>query len=430
MKRFVTLILLAFILAVAAPVRRGSGANGDSFEDGEIIVGLVAGADISAFNTRHGTTTKEQINGIGQYLLELAAGVDVEAKLVEIAADPEVLFSGPNYHFQNAEIRQQSQAYIDQQSQAYIDGNSPVNFFGQTQLSRLHLTEAQQYSRGTGIRVAVIDTGLDFSHPMFAGRIAYPNYDFVDEDGDPREVAGGNGYGHGTFVAGLISLIAPNTTIMPLRAFGPDGSGTSFNIARAIRFATDNGAQVINLSFGLLSEDNLIEDALEYAYSKTYLVASAGNDNLEMIHFPASEDSKTMSVTSVDANDIKADFANFNREMQVAAPGVDLYSAYPGGRWATWSGTSFSTALVSGEAALLLYLNPALNRSALNTIITTAGVKINAQNPGYSDKLGDVRIDFLTAIQTLGATPLDRASMAPVSRARAVRRTVQRRIVR
>ena len=284
------LIALICLLAAIAPAppseARAAGGFNDSFRDGEIVVGLVPGADINAFNARYGTAIKEQLAGANQYLLTLAPGVRVEDKLAEITGDLTVAFSGPNFKFQHAEIRQRSQAYIDQRSQAYIDGQSPPDFFGQPSLPRLHLAEAQRVSRGWGVRVAVIDTGIDFNHPAFAGRILYPNFDFVDNDGNPQEVMGGTGSGHGTFVSGLVALTAPGSLIMPLRAFGPDGSGTSFNLAKAIRFAADNGAQVINMSFGLLDRDKLIEDALEYAYQRVYMVAAAGNDNLNSLHFP------------------------------------------------------------------------------------------------------------------------------------------------
>ncbi|MEK7830696.1 MAG: S8 family serine peptidase, partial [Acidobacteriota bacterium] len=245
----------------------------DSFQADEIIVGLIPGADIIAFNARFGTTVKEQIPGTDQYLLQLPQGEKVEDKLIEIEGDLDLDFSGPNFNFKSAEIRQRSQAFIDQRSQAFIDGQSPINFYGQPSLLPLHLTEAQQISRGWGVKVAVIDTGIDFNHPLFAGRIAYPAYDFVDNDYNPQEVIGGAGYGHGTFVSGLIALTAPGTVIMPLRAFDPDGIGTSFNVAKAIRFAADNGAQVTNMSFGLLDRDKLIEDAITYAHNTAYQVA-------------------------------------------------------------------------------------------------------------------------------------------------------------
>ncbi len=369
----------------------------DSYRAGEVVVGMVAGGDVQALVARHDMTIKDRIPGTDQWLL--ATPRTVEETLTRLATETSVLFAGPNNNFRHAEIRQRSQAFIDQRSQAFIDGQSPVDFYGQPSLPRLHLAEAHQISMGSGVRVAVIDTGIDFAHPAFAGRILSPYYDFLDNDPDPQEMLGGAGSGHGTFVAGLVALAAPGAMIMPLRAFGPDGSGNTFDIARAIRYAADNGAQIINMSFGLLGRDAMIEDALSYAYERVYMVAAAGNDNQYAIHFPGARSSKTLSVTSTDHLDLRAPFSNYHRDIHVSAPGVDLFSAYPGKRWARWSGTSFSTALVTGEAALVLRLNPSLGRKDLNEILTNAGVNIDGLNPGFARTLGEVRIDFLSAVR-------------------------------
>jgi hypothetical protein len=252
------------------------------------------------------------------------------------------------------------------------------------------------------VRVAVIDTGIDFYHPLFAGRIIGPYYDFAANDPYPIDELTGAGGGHGTFVAGLIALAAPDARVMPLRAFSSDGRGTSFNIAKAIRHAANNGAHVINMSFGLLEEDELIEDAVEYARSRNvFMVASAGNANLEQVHYPA-EDDDVLAVTATNAwDDLKAPFANYGLAVDVSAPGAGIYSAYPGNRWAWWDGTSFSTALVSGEAALLLASNLAISRATLRHKITSYGEPLDAINNNYAGKLGSVRVDFRAALESL-----------------------------
>jgi thermitase len=318
--------------------------------------------------------------------------------LEALSKNTDVLSASPNYVISNAEVQQRSQAYIDQRSQAYIDGQSPPDFYGQASLAQLHLGEAQQHSGGAGIKVAVIDTGIDFAHPLFAGRIACPCRDYVDNDSTPQEVAGGPGYGHGTFVAGIVALTAPQAQILPLRAFNADGAATSFDIARAILFATLSGAKVINMSFGMSTPDPLINAMLNLAYGQSYMVAAAGNDDAEALHFPASQTNRTLAVTSTTNDDRKAAFANYHLNTRVAAPGVNVYSAYPGGLWAYWSGTSFSTPLVAGEAALLLALRPSWSSSTLTTAITSSGVNIDALNPLYVLKLGQVRIDYLDAV--------------------------------
>jgi hypothetical protein len=367
---------------------------------GEVTVRLRHGVELNRINARHGTFVKEQIAGTNIYLLGLPPGADTGECLEQMRENHDLVYVEPNYNFHMPEVRQTSHAFIDQTSHAFIDGQSPASFYGQQPLANLNIEEAHNFSRGLGVKVAVIDTGLDFTHSLFGSRIGLPVYDFVDNDGMPNDEPNGTGSGHGTFIAGLIRLTAPDAMIMPLRAFGPDGRGTSFNIARAIRYAADNGAQVINMSFGLLESDRLIKEALEYAYHRAYLVASAGNDNQDGVHFPAETKNRTLSVTSTLANDIKAPFANFGKEVDVAAPGVSLYSTYPGGRWAWWSGTSFSTALVSGESALLLSLDRNLKPVDLNRIITHSGVNIDHLNHGYSNKLGR-RIDCAAAVNRL-----------------------------
>ena len=370
----------------------------DSFRPTEINVNLAAGADIATINARYRTTTLEQIPATNIYRLQLPAGTTVEQFKAQVEFDLAIDFAEPNYNYQSPEVRQTTHAFTDQTTHAFTDGNSPGNFFGQQPVMNLNLAQAQRYSRGLGVRVAVIDTGIDFNHPLFAGRIVYPVADFVDNDGYPNDELGGFATGHGTFVSGLIALTASQASIMPIRAFSNDGFGTSFNIAKSIRFATDNNAQIINMSFGLLTQEYLIKNAVDYASAHNIiLVSAAGNDNADKIHFPAFR-SNVLAVTSTGAGDVKAPFANFDSAVDVSAPGVSLYSAYPGNRWAWWSGTSFSTPLVAGEAALLLSLNPYLDRVKLTKTITGSGVNPDPFNPSYRGKLGSVRIDYLAAV--------------------------------
>jgi subtilisin family serine protease len=380
----------------------------------EIIVSLQPGTDTVAFSARHRGQIRQRIPGTHQFLVKLPTGVRVEDKLADMTRDAQVRFASPNYVVKNAELSQGSAAFIDQGSAAFIDQGSAafidqgsaafidgllsVNFYGQSSISRMRLTEAHALTRGLGVRVAVIDTGIDFMHPRLVGRVVWPNYDFVDDDANPQEVAGGPGYGHGTFVAGLVVSTAPGALIMPLRAFGPDGSGTTFTIAQAIRYAADNGARVINMSFGLYEHDPLIEDALNYASSRCYMVAAAGNDNQPALHYPAANWNRTISVTSTDANDLKAAFANYHSSTEAAAPGVALFSCYPGNRWGIWSGTSFSTPLVAGQAALLLQINSNLTTAQLDSAITLSGINIDALNPQYAGKLGK-RVDCWQSVQ-------------------------------
>ena len=396
-----TLLWLAVVVVLLgltpASVKRAA-AETQSYRASEITVMLRPNANINSFNARHRSYVLEQLPGANMYRLGWDGGASVEDKLSEVRTDADLLVADRNYLLRSPEVRQVSHAFLDQVSHAFLDNQSPASFYGQPAMQNLHLSEAQSYTRGANVRVAVIDTGIDLNHPLFAGRLAAPRFDFVDNDATPQDEPGGDSYGHGTFVAGLIALTAPQSSLIAIRAFGPDGVATSFDVAAAIRFAADNGAQVINMSFGLDQDDLLIKNALNYAQTRALPVGAAGNDNLNWLQFPASLQNRTLAVTATTDDDRKADFANYNAGVQVAAPGVALYSAYPGNQWAWWSGTSFSTALVSGEAALLLALNPLQTRPNLTRIITSGGVSLNILNPDYANQLGRVRIDYLAAI--------------------------------
>lgn len=411
MKR-TTLVITSFLffaaLASAALLNPATAAKKreklEKYRQKEVVIKLKQSANISTIMGRYGASTVENIRGTKKYRIGWSSSQSVDQILSQMANDADLAVVGRNNIVQSPELLQSSEVFVDQSSEVFVDQVAPVTFFDQQPLINLHLSEAQTYTLGGGVTVAVIDTGIDPTHPLFAGRLTSNGYDFVDNDTNPSEVSGGAGYGHGTFVAGLVTLAAPNAMIMPLRAFGPDGSATSFDIARAIDYARENGAKVINMSFGMLEQDPLINDAINDAASSVYMVAAAGNDNAASLHSPADLSNQTIAVASVAINDTKASFSNYHNSVRVSAPGVGVYSAYPGNRWGNWSGTSFSTAFVSGEAALLLSLNSSLTRTQLNTFIGNSGININPVNPSYTSKLGK-RIDYLAAINALLGNP-------------------------
>jgi subtilisin family serine protease len=403
-KFFSLVCVLGLLLAMIVTPARGD-SFADDFIPGEVVVTLKPGRNINSFNARFGTTTLEQLTGTNTYRLRLRTGDEVVNVLDEIQADPDVQAAQPNFEFESPEIRQSGMAFLDQSGMAFLDGVSPSNYYQQSALDPLRLAQAHALSRGAGVIVAVIDTGIDFAHPLFVNKIVGPYYDFAANDLNPMDDGGGVGTGHGTFVAGLVLRAAPDARIMPLRAFNQTGRATTFTIARAIRYAASNGARIINMSFGLLNEDAVVKSAVETAAAAgAFMVAAAGNDNLEHIHYPAAH-SSVLSVTSTGANDVRASFANYNTLVNVAAPGASLHSAFPGGGWAFWSGTSFSTALVAGEAAVLLAAQPFAGNAQIRTTILSSGAPLNAINPSYVDKLGSVRVDFRTALDRLPLLP-------------------------
>src|SRR6185295_3262455 len=201
--------------------------------------------------------------------------------------------------------------------------------------------------------------------------------------------------GHGTFIARIITMLAPDCRIMPIRAFGPDGIGDAFVVATAIKYATDHGADVINLSLGSPDFSQLMQDAIDDARSHgVFLVAAVGNDGSgKEPQYPSSADN-VLAVAAVDLTDHKAPFSNFGPHVDVTAPGSQLISAFPGdpagsAAYAKWSGTSFAAPFAAAEAALIL--NVDRSNDVMRTIEDTA-LNIDNLNAGFAGKLGKGRI--------------------------------------
>jgi len=326
--------------------------------------------------------------------------------------------------------------------QALYD-KAPINYYGATvwhgyvyqpanQIVRTLDAQNQFGVTGAGT-VAVIDTGVDPDHPVLRP-VLVDGYDFThnrssaNEKGDVTQstaavldnaapayvnqstaavldqstaaVLDDRGYaafGHGTMTAGIIHLVAPTARIMPLKAFGADGSGYTSDVLRAIYYATKKGAKVINMSFSFSAYSPELKNAVDYAGGRgVVLVSSAGNDGSNTMVYPAGL-SNVMGVASTTNFDTRSSFSNYGSAIVwVAAPGEGVVTTYPYGTYAAVWGTSFSTPFVAGTAALLNGVSSSVNESSAETAISKA--------KWIDPDLNNGRLDVYQAVQAWRAT--------------------------
>jgi subtilisin family serine protease len=421
-------LLFVFTLFVAAE-SQAQTLEAAQFIKGEVVVEIKPGASIDAINARHRTKTIQQIYKTNFYRLATPANKSENKWRKRLRKDEDVL---------SAELNAlvTSPSLFGRSTQSFPDGFASVGFHladyaAQQQLySWLKLEDVQLRSRGAGVIVAVIDTGIDPSHSLLSTKMwrdergnadlandGFDNdgdglfddsrgWDFVDNDNDPTDKPDDPAKtvaGHGTFIAGLIATLAPDARLLPVRAFGPDGMGNAFTVAAAIKYAADHGAMVINLSLGSSEASTLLQEAITDARQRgIVVVAAVGNDNDELApQFPSSMD-EVIAVAAIDLQNKKAPFSNFGHHIDVCAPGVKLISAYPNegdGGYAIWSGTSFAAPLAAAEAALLLAVDP--KQPDIKKVIEDSAREIDSLNPGLAGKLGKGSIDPLNALQSL-----------------------------
>ena len=246
------------------------------------------------------------------------------------------------------------------------------------------------YSGANSPLVAVIDTGVDYTHPDLVGKVV-KGYDFVNADADPMD-----DYGHGTHVSGVIAAVANNgygiagiawkSKILAIKALSSGGWGSDYDIALALNYAANNpSVKVINMSLGGGYSD-LEYDAVSYAVvtKKKLLVASAGNDNSSTPSFPAGFadpaaypefSGRVLAVAAHDISQCRAGFSNYGSWVSVTAPGVDVWSTLPPSMgstgFASWSGTSMAAPHVTGAAAAAWERYPTYNNMQVANLITT-----------------------------------------------------------
>lgn len=393
-----SLILLTSITAMlvtglTAPLRTQAGGQ-DASMPGEVVVQLALGADLSAVARQYGLDPAPIDKFVFQptYRLRILDGSSPKDKAEALQNDGRVVY---------AEVNSIGQVPEGRARVLWASGGDAGLYVNQWAPAVIRLAEGHTMTRGAGIRIAVLDTGVDFTHPALVGRLL-PGYDFVDQDFDPSErgVYGVNpGFGHGTHVAGLVALAAPDAMIMPLRVLDPNGMGNIWVLAKALAYAADpdgnpntaDGADVINLSISTLSRSRCLRDVIKAVTCKepgyvpclgrgAVVVEAAGNSASSKPEYPAGDEvDGAISVGATTQSDRLASFSNFGSWVSVQAPGENILSSVPGGGFGTWSGTSMAVPLVAGEAALVRAFYPKFTAEEVAKQVIDTGVEAGGE---------------------------------------------------
>lgn len=351
----------------------------------------------------------------------LEGGRSARSVLAQMAGDPRIASAQPNYLYalQQDEPQIPAQPAItdvapppankaDAEGLIIIPDLPPIpplvsiapkrELQPQYVVEKLHLDDLHRIARGTAIRVAVIDSGADTSHPELQGVLA-GSFDALGGEGQPDA--------HGTAMAAAILAqaqlqgVAPGARLLAARAFsgaataGP-ANGTTFHILAALDWAAGEGARVLNLSFAG-PQDRLLSRSLAGAKAKGMVaVAAAGNGGAKAAPLYPAADPNVIAVTATDADDKPFSGANRGDYIAVAAPGVDVLAAEPQGRYAFSSGTSIAAAHVSGLVALLLEKRPELGLDDVRRLLSESAVDLGGR--GKDPVFGAGRVDGQAAL--------------------------------
>jgi thermitase len=274
-------------------------------------------------------------------------------------------------------------AELDRKVSFSASSNDP--YFG----SEYHLTKigadlAWDKTQGEGITIAILDSGVDPTHPDLQASLIN-GYNAYDNNTNTADVCG-----HGTAVAGSAAAITNNgigvagvagkSKIMPIRIAYKDSTGSCYGyystITNGLIYAADNGAKIANISYGGVSGSSSIINAANYMQSKGGLVfVSAGNESVQSTTLPTPS---MIVVSATDQNDNKTSWSNYGSYVSLAAPGSYIYTTSNGSSYGAWNGTSFSSPITAGVAALVMSANPALSYLDVQNILFSTAVDLGA----------------------------------------------------
>jgi len=352
---------------------------------GHILVSPKAGLSATDFESAlmpHGAKILSRLGDLDVFVVQLPEHASEHATAALLARNPHFKFAEPDQI-------------------VAPDALPNDTYFGsEWHLQMVQAPAAWDYSLGSGITVAILDTGVNGAHPDLQGKMV-PGWNFYDNNNNTSDV-----YGHGTKVAGVVAAtsnngsgvasVAWNAKLMPVRISAPDGYASFSTVASGINWAANNGARVANISYGVHGSST-VQSAAQYMKSKGGVVVnSAGNSGA----FDASAASDAMiSVSATNSADTRTSWSTWGAHVDLAAPGEGIWTTTSSGGYGSVSGTSFSSPLTAGVVALMMAANPSISPAQIESILKSTAV--DRGTAGYDQYYGYGRVNAASAVQAV-----------------------------
>ncbi len=409
---------LILIFAAAGPVQ-GAPQPAPNFSadfvPGELIVGFKRTNLLQSFPMPQGVQTAKntpRLNAVNAMLVNVPAGKEAAYREQLLQSDS-VLFVEPNYIIEAADTIPNDPLWDPTPS--FPNGQWNMPFIG--------APAAWDTSQGSSDTVlAILDSGLDTSHPEFAGRLL-PGYDFVEHDTTPQDQCG-----HGTHVTGIAAATGDNATgvagvnwntkILPVRVLGANCTGDIAGVVEGLVWAVDvMGADVINLSIGTPTPSRLLEYGTYYAYQRGAVLVAASGNSYGPVYYPAKYP-WVLAVGAVNSSKQRADFSGYGSQLDLVAPGVNILATIPysgafsfqktyglGNRYGLLSGTSMASPHVAGAAAILAGRPGYSEPNQIYTALKETAEDVGFVGPDIYTGYGLVRLDLALAFDPTSVTP-------------------------
>jgi hypothetical protein len=376
LRALVLAVLAVFGLAAHSAQAAQGGKPPVAWVKGHILVQPRAGLSDAEFDKALATQGGKAVGRLGNldiYVVSLPPTASEQAVANALAHHPNIKF-----------------AEVDRLVPPALVPND--TYYGsEWHLQKINAPTAWNTSVGTGVTVAILDSGIDATHPDLVGQLV-PGWNFYDNNSNTADV-----YGHGTLVAGTVAALGNNglgvagvawgAKLMPVRVTDTSGVGTLSAFANGLTYAADHGARVANLSFPVQSSSST-QTAAQYFKNKGGVVFNSAGNYAALDSTPASN--ALVSVSATGSTDILASWSSYGPYVDLSAPGVGIWTTSLGGGYSAVSGTSFSSPLSAGVAALMMSVNPSLAPSQIVSLLESSAVDLGTAGYDYSYGYGRV----------------------------------------